>query len=79
MWDGLNTGKGSRGHLYLDGQHRRATGLIHEPMVWDEARAMIRLGTGQFVGLMRDLALFDRPLTEEELRLLARSSVRDLY
>ena len=44
--------------------------MIRERFTWDVSKAGIRLGTGQFVGLFDDLAIFHRPLTPEEIRLL---------
>jgi hypothetical protein len=59
-----------RARLYLDGAYVGAGGRIHERFVWDVANARIRLGTGKYVGLMDDLAFFDRPLTADEVREL---------
>jgi hypothetical protein len=44
--------------------------VIPEHFGWDITKAGIRLGMGHFVGLIDDVALFNRPLSREELRLL---------
>jgi len=69
-WDGLNGSRSGRARLYLDGVDRGATGVIRERFSWDVAKALIRLGTGRYVGLMDDLAFFNRPLSAEEIGAL---------
>ncbi len=69
-WAGLNTSQGGRARLYLDGDYYGASGIIREPFTWDPSRATIRLGMGQFVGLLDDLALFSRALAPDEISLL---------
>jgi hypothetical protein len=69
-WDGLNNSQNGRARLYFDAEYRESSGIIREPFNWEIANATIRLGTGPFVGLMDDLALFNRPLSPEEIRAL---------
>ncbi len=69
-WDGINTPAGGRARLYLNGIYQGATGRISENFTWDVANASIRLGMGHFVGLLDELAFFNRPLTQEEVRML---------
>ena len=69
-WDGLNNTQRGRARLYFDAEYQEATGIIREKFNWDVAQATIRLGTGPFVGLMDDIALFDRALTQEEISTL---------
>ncbi len=69
-WDGINGTRTGRARLYLDAVYQGATNVIPEQFSWDSAKAGIRLGMGHFVGLIDDLALFNRPLSAEELRLL---------
>ncbi len=69
-WDGVNTPAGGRARLYLNGSYQGATSRISENFTWDVANASIRLGIGHFVGLMDDIAFFNRPLTPEEIGLL---------
>ncbi|MCC6457675.1 MAG: LamG domain-containing protein [Caldilineaceae bacterium] len=69
-WDGLNNSQNGRARLYFDAEYQAASGIIRERFNWDVANATIRLGTGPFVGLMDDLAIFNRPLTAEEIRVL---------
>ncbi|MEB2779581.1 LamG domain-containing protein [Algoriphagus sp. C2-6-M1] len=70
-WEGINTDEIARGKLYFDAKFQGETGGITEPFVWHLSEAKIRLGTGPFVGMFDDLAIFDRSLTPDE--------VRDLY
>ena len=42
---------------------------IDEPFTWDVERGAIRLGVN-YVGLFDELSLFDRPLTDDEVRTL---------
>ena len=42
---------------------------IDEPFTWDMSLGAIRLGIN-YVGLYDELALFDRALTAEEVRML---------
>jgi hypothetical protein len=80
-WDGLNNSQNGRARLYFDGEYKEASGIIRERFNWDVAKATIRLGTGPFVGLMDDLALFNRALTPEEIRMLfaLESGVSELH
>jgi len=71
-WDGVNASAGGRARLYLNGGYRGSTGRIAEHFSWDMANAGIRLGMGHFVGLIDDVALFNRPLTQEEIGVLYR-------
>jgi hypothetical protein len=69
-WDGLNSSRSGRARLFLDGVDRGATGVIRERFSWDVARALIRLGTGRYVGLIDDLAFFNRALSAAEVGAL---------
>jgi hypothetical protein len=69
-WDGLNNTQQGRARLYFNAEYQGGTGVIRERFTWDIAKAGIRLGLGDFVGLFDDLAFFNRPLTPEEIRLL---------
>jgi hypothetical protein len=69
-WDGLNNSQNGRARLYFDAEYQEASGIIRERFNWEVSKATIRLGTGPFVGLIDDLALFNRPLTPEEIRTL---------
>ena len=61
---------GGAATLYLDGE-RVPGGAddIDEPFTWDVERGAIRLGVN-YVGLFDELSLFDRPLTDDEIRAL---------
>jgi hypothetical protein len=69
-WDGINNTQDGRARLYFNAEYQGATGIIRERFTWDIADAGIRLGMGHFVGLMDDIALFNRPLTPMEIRTL---------
>ena len=69
-WDGINSTEGGRGRLYFNAEYRGSTGAVREPFTWDVAHAMIRLGTGHFVGMFDDIAFFDRALTPEEVHVV---------
>ena len=81
VWDGINTSQGGRAAMYLNAVHRGKTGVIRERFNWDIAKATVRLGTGPFVGMIDDLALFNRPLGIDEVGTLYRGEggVADLY
>jgi hypothetical protein len=80
-WEGLNTDQIARGKLYFDGKLQGETGGIREPFVWTLAEATIRLGTGPFVGMFDDLAIFNRSLSEDEVYNLyqLKGGVADLH
>jgi hypothetical protein len=69
-WDGINSTRQGRARLYFDAEYRGATNVIPEHFGWDITKAGIRLGMGHFVGLIDDVALFNRPLSPDELRVL---------
>jgi hypothetical protein len=62
---------GEDGHaaLYLDGVLQGGTPTIAEPFTLDAMRATIRLGVS-YVGLLDDLAVFNRELDDEEIAVL---------
>lgn len=66
--EGLGGGQGSA-KLYLNGKLQGEASGISEPFTWDVAKAAIRLGVN-YVGLFDEIAIFNRPLTEEEIQEL---------
>ena len=66
--EGLGGGQGAA-RLYLNGALQGAATGIAEPFTWDVAKAAIRLGVN-YVGLYDELAIFNRPLTQEEIQAL---------
>jgi hypothetical protein len=66
VYDGLSAGAG-KATLYLDGEAQGTSEGIGEAFSWDMSTAAIRLGIN-YVGLFDELAVFDRPLTAEEVR-----------
>jgi hypothetical protein len=69
-WSGLGSDAGTAS-LYLNGRLVSAATGIRESFEWDPARLAIRLGVG-YVGLMDEVAVFDRALTAPELASLQR-------
>ena len=69
-WHGLNTAEGGRARLYLNAAYQGATSRVAERFSWDVDKATIRLGTGHYVGLVDDLAFFNRSLSADEVRTL---------
>jgi hypothetical protein len=68
---GLGSEDGGTANLYLNGEPQPKTMEgIGEPFTWDMSRAAIRLGVN-FVGRFDELALFNRPLTPEEVTTLS--------
>lgn len=58
--------------LYLDGQPRGALPPRLQTFTWDPSQTLIALGLG-YVGLLDELAVFNRALTEAEIRALYSS------
>ena len=58
-----------RATLYLNGVRQGMSDGIAEPFQWDMSNAAIRLGVN-YVGLYDELAIFDRALTDAEIRRL---------
>jgi hypothetical protein len=69
-WDGLNTSRPGRARLYLNAAYQGATSRVGERFTWDVEKAVIRLGTGHYVGLVDDLAFFNRTFSADEVRAL---------
>jgi Concanavalin A-like lectin/glucanases superfamily len=67
-WEDLNTDRIGRAKLYLNGELAGISGPIREPFKWDISKTTLRLGTGDYVGSMDDLALFNRALNQDEIR-----------
>lgn len=67
---GLGSGKGVA-KLYLDGKIQGTTETIGEPFRWDTSRAAIRLGVN-YVGLLDEVAIFSRALSDQEVGELHR-------
>jgi len=70
---GLGSGNG-RAQLYLNGKLQGASGLVSELFKWDVARGAIRLGVG-YVGLMDEVSIFRRALTDKEIEQLSRGKL----
>jgi concanavalin A-like lectin/glucanase superfamily protein len=70
-YTGLGSGAGEA-KLYLDGKLQGVTPKITEPFSWDLTKGAIRLGVN-YVGLMDDVAIFRRALSDREIRALAKA------
>jgi hypothetical protein len=69
-WDQFNTGeKNGRAVLYLNGAQVGALLDRKQTFTWDPAEARLLLGVG-YVGWIDDIAVFNRPLTVEEVQVL---------
>ena len=66
----LGTPKG-KASLYLNGVLIGAAPAITEPFAWDPAQTTLRLGVN-YVGLLDDLMIFNRPLSPAEIKALGR-------
>lgn len=67
-YEDLGSGAGSA-KLYLDGIPAGTIAVVAESFSWDLSAATIRLGVN-YTGLFDDLAIFDRPLSEDEIRTI---------
>ena len=65
----LDSSAGGTASLYLDGEFQGKTENVSEPFEWDMSRGAIRLGVN-YVGFFDEIALFNRPLTEDEIQTL---------
>jgi hypothetical protein len=65
-FSGLNGRQAGRARLYLDGKLQGTADSIPEMFTWDPARTTIRLGVN-YTGLLDDLAIFNRALTDAEI------------
>jgi concanavalin A-like lectin/glucanase superfamily protein len=69
VFDRLNSDSGGTAKLYLNGQLAGTKSGIHERFSWEPEIATIRLGTN-YVGLMDELSMYDRPLSEAAIGAL---------
>lgn len=67
-FSGLNTDNGTS-ELFVNGKSMGASPNIRDPFTWDEEKANIMLGLN-YIGLLDELAVFRRPLNEEEIELI---------
>lgn len=71
-WSGLNAPGGSAS-LWVNGKPVAPPKRIGEAFEWDAARVTIRLGVN-YTGLMDEVTVFDRALSEADLTALYRSA-----
>jgi len=72
-FDHFNTGKKDGvATLYIDGQKRGSVTGRDQTYSWDPNKAAIMLGLS-YTGLIDELSVFDRPLTDDEVRVLFES------
>ena len=79
-FDRINAGRNASGRLYIDGEPAGEITGWDLTFAWDPANVILALAWS-YVGLVDDLAVFDRALTEQEVRVLGRlpQGVRALY
>ena len=66
----FNTGKPDADvRLYLNGREAGSLGARQQTLTWDPGETTIALGLG-YIGLLDDLSIFNRVLTEDEIRIL---------
>lgn len=76
----INSGKNDGwGRLYLDGKDQGIFANWSIPFNWDERQSALTLGLS-YIGWMDDVAVFNRPLTGDEVQTIYRltNGVRDL-
>ena len=66
---GLNTEKGEAS-LYLDGELKGVVSNIALPFSWELDQSNIYIGLG-YIGLMDELSIYNRNLTQNEIKVLA--------
>lgn len=54
-------------NLYLNGKHEGVIQDVNDPFTWDAEKGKIMLGLG-YIGLMDELAIFDKPLNAKEVQ-----------
>ena len=64
----INT-QSSTVELYLDGEYKGVVEDVNDPFTWQEEKAKIMLGLS-YVGLMDELAVFDKPLSSNEVKFI---------
>lgn len=64
----INTDK-SACKLYLDGHFKGVVKDVNDPFTWEEEKAKIMLGLS-YVGLMDELTVFDKPLSDNEVKVV---------
>ncbi|WP_136465466.1 LamG domain-containing protein [Flagellimonas onchidii] len=65
--------------LFVDGEFKGEVSDINDPFTWDEEKARIMLGIN-YIGLMDELAIFNKVLTQEEIRRVfdAKGGLKEL-
>ena len=79
-WE-LNGSALGRAKLYFNGEYAGQSGPVREPFLWNTANVTMRLGTGNYIGLMDDISLFNKALTPAEIKMLynLKNGVAELY
>ena len=79
-WE-LNGSDIGRAKLYFNGEYAGQSGPIREPFLWDVSKVTLRLGTGNYIGLMDDISLFNKALTPGEIKMLysLKNGVAELH
>jgi hypothetical protein len=67
----LNADQG-RAQLYVNGELKGSLDTVKDPFTWDESKSNIVLGIN-YIGLMDELAVFDRALNQDEVAEIYRA------
>ncbi|WP_299709449.1 LamG-like jellyroll fold domain-containing protein [uncultured Tenacibaculum sp.] len=67
-FSGLNTKEG-KASLYMNGELKGTREQIETPFTWEVSKSNIYLGLG-YIGLFDDLSIFNRNLTDKEIKTL---------
>ena len=68
-WE-LNGSDIGRAKLYFNGEYAGQSGPIGEPFIWDTSKVTMRLGTGNYLGMIDDIAIFNTSLSASEIKSL---------
>ena len=79
-FDRLNSGKKGVGRLYLNGALQGEVAGWDQTYGWDAEKVRLYLGVG-YIGYIDDLAIFDRALTDKEVRTIYEmpNGIAELY
>ncbi len=75
----VNTTK-STFKLYIDGEFKGVVKDINDPFTWEAEKGKIMLGLG-YIGLMDELAVFDKPLNLNEVKYVfeLKNGIKELF
>ena len=72
-WTNFNSGKSdATWALYIDGVKKGQKGPIAQQVTWDMANQVMRFNHTQFPGVVDEIAVFDKALTDDEVKYLTK-------